>query len=231
MGHLPHDHGVADNLRPHFGDHHRHGHRLHVDDRGLPDRLAEVDADSDGRAQGQSREALGILIDTAAVRGGLDVRDNGHPLGDIQGEGDTGTAAEGAVVDPGPAEMDVGDDVAVGADEHVAMDVLIALITEIREFVGNRKALETGAETAPVAEPVAEIQVVCDAGAIVRSFAVRIALAVKAEIHSESGAHEPAAVVFRFFLGTCRDAKREKGGRDECNLFHSLKPVKYANRK
>jgi hypothetical protein len=127
--------------------------------------------------------------------------------------------------------VDVRDYVAMGSDEHVAVDIFVPLIAEIRELVGYGKALETGAETAPVAEPVAEIDIVGDTGAIVGGVTVYIALTVEAEVHAESGTYEPAALVFRIFLCAGRDAKREKSGRDECNLFHSLKPVKYANRK
>jgi hypothetical protein len=59
----------------------------------------------------------------------------------------------------------------------------------------------------------------------VRSGTVRIALAVKAEIHSDSGSDEPSGEVFFFLLGTCRYAEREKGGGDKGNLLHDLKPV------
>jgi hypothetical protein len=121
--------------------------------------------------------------------------------------------------------VEVGDDVAVGPDEHVAMEILVSLVAEVREFVGNGKALETGAETAPVAEPVAEIDIVGDTGAIVGGVTVYIALTVEAEVHAESGTYEPAALVFRIFLCAGRDAKREKSGRNESNFFHVLKPV------
>ena len=167
-------------------------------------RLAKIDAQAKSCAQRNGGETLGILIDAAAVSCGLDIRDNCYPLGDIQGECDTCTAAQGAVVYPCPANVEVGDNVAMGADEHITVEILISLIAEVREFVGNGKALETCAETSPVTEPVAEVDVIGNTGAIVRSLAVCIALAVKAEIHSQSGSNEPTAVVFGFFLGACR---------------------------
>ena len=209
------DDGVADVL-----DGLDRGDDRHRDVLGL---LAEVEAEAEGGAQVHAREAVAVGEGGVAERRGLEVRDDGDLLGDVDRKGDTGTAGDRTLVDLQITGVDVRDEPLERAEERVGVDIVERVLAEVGVDVAGCEALVTGTETGPVVEPLAEIDVHGEAGAVAGVVPGDELAAVEAEVHAAADTGEPVVILLdgrnrrRRILGESRETGTQRNG--QCNDF------------
>lgn len=220
--------GILDHFLHDLLDNFLHDHRIpddrregRNDDRLLRLRfapLAEAEGKAHGAAQGHGQVMRAGIVRLAVESGRLQVRDDGQMPGQVNRKHHTRTAAETGIDNLQIAPVHIGDNIAMGTQEHVAMEILELAVAEIGITVGDAEALVAGTKADGTVEPAAEVKVTCITGTVMGSGTITELESVEAEVHACAGTDEVSCLP----LGKRRKGNNAQEKGQKC-LFHGCR--------